>query len=113
KNVANNNSILITGHSLGGSLAYVLATYLHDQLKDRSINWEVVSFGAPAPGNKEFATDFNEKISKSLRVESIGDIAAFFPVSDVIHQFATKPGPLPPTDSIKVMYKGMQVSLKT
>ena len=54
--------ILITGHSLGGSLATLCARETAQealQLKKR-INVEVITFGAPRVGDISFATCINE-----------------------------------------------------
>jgi len=50
--------IYVTGHSLGGALAQVCATYLASVNPD--INVKMISFGAPRVGNENFAEWANE-----------------------------------------------------
>ena len=51
----------ITGHSLGGAVATVIAARLADAGADMQ-NVKVVTFGAPAVGNKYFAEKYKDKI---------------------------------------------------
>ncbi|MBV9578849.1 MAG: lipase family protein [Chloroflexi bacterium] len=50
--------LFITGHSLGGCLASVLAATLAFQL-GASTNLKIYTFAAPSPGNADFATYYN------------------------------------------------------
>ena len=54
--------IYITGHSLGGAIAIISAVKLADAGADMS-RIEVVTFGAPSVGNKEFAVAYQGKIN--------------------------------------------------
>ncbi len=54
--------IYITGHSLGGAVAMMIAVRMVDAGADMS-NVKVVTFGAPAVGNKNFAEKYKDKIN--------------------------------------------------
>jgi triacylglycerol lipase len=58
KNI-NIENIHISGHSLGGALAYVCAVDIH--LATKNPNIRVLTIGSPRPGNKDFdnITKFN------------------------------------------------------
>ena len=53
--------IYITGHSLGGAVAVMIAVRLADAGANMD-NVKVLTFGAPAIGNKNFAEKFKDKI---------------------------------------------------
>jgi hypothetical protein len=73
-------SVIISGHSLGGNLAQVLASYLWQQTGlDRRKQLNVVSFGATAVGNRFFVQDLEEKFPNGERYEIDKDIAPKFP----------------------------------
>lgn len=66
-----NSYLMLTGHSLGGAVATMLAERLvaYGMPKDRMFT---VTFGAPAIGNKEFADAYGDKINL-LRVTNMAD----------------------------------------
>lgn len=75
-----NASIVITGHSLGGNLAYPLAGYLKKELPAKKKNsLQLVTFGAPAAGNAAFVQDMEEKFPEAERYTINKDIAPVFP----------------------------------
>lgn len=86
ENIKDKNSIIITGHSLGGNLATVLASYLSFKLKETNHTNEitVITFAAPAAGNTTFAKDFNAKFPQSVRIENEGDIVPKFPCASAV-----------------------------
>lgn len=59
--------IYITGHSLGGAVAMMIAVRMVDAGADMS-NIKVVTFGAPAVGNKNFAEKYRDKINLTRAV---------------------------------------------
>lgn len=59
--------IYITGHSLGGAVATMIAVRLVDAGADMS-NIKIVTFGAPAVGNKHFAEKYRDKINLTRAV---------------------------------------------
>lgn len=73
-------SIVITGHSLGGNLAYPLAGYLKKELPvEKKNRLQLVTFGAPAAGNAAFVQDMEEKFPEAERYTIDKDIAPVFP----------------------------------
>ena len=70
-----NNSketLYLTGHSLGGSVAIVMATRLNDMGVDKN-QLKVITFGALAVGNKALTEAYNSKIDLT-RIEIKGDV---------------------------------------
>lgn len=79
------SSVVITGHSLGGNLAYPLAGYLKKTLPaQQKLNLQLISFGAPAAGNAAFVQDMEEKFPTAERYVMDKDIAPLFPDMDKI-----------------------------
>ncbi len=66
-----NERLYITGHSLGGAVAIVMAAKLSN-LNIANDRVEVITFGAPAAGNKGFANEYNNKIHLT-RITVSGD----------------------------------------
>lgn len=82
-------SIVITGHSLGGNLAYPLAGYLKKELPvDKKENLQLITFGAPAAGNAAFVQDIEEKFPTAERYATDLDIAPIFPDIEGIRQMS-------------------------
>jgi hypothetical protein len=82
-------SIVITGHSLGGNLAYPLAGYLKKELPEgRKNNLQLITFGAPAAGNAAFVQDMEEKFPNAERYAIERDIAPMFPDLDKIAELS-------------------------
>ena len=82
-------SIVITGHSLGGNLAYPLAGYLRKELPaDKKNNLQLITFGAPAAGNAAFVQDMEEKFPAAERYITDKDIAPVFPDIEKINELA-------------------------
>jgi hypothetical protein len=114
--VSDNTPLYITGHSLGGNLATVYASWLFTELKKSGKprnNIHVMTFGAPAAGNQLFASDFNKKFPNSLRVENTNDIVTKFPVAESIGDMGSLYKPAPSAYEIEVGYKFLTVKLST
>ncbi|XP_061990765.1 uncharacterized protein LOC133709147 isoform X1 [Rosa rugosa] len=73
--------VYVTGHSLGGALATLLALELaSSQLaKHGVISISMYNFGSPRVGNKRFADVYNEKVKDSWRVVNHRDIIPTVP----------------------------------
>ncbi|XP_047337147.1 uncharacterized protein LOC124940659 isoform X2 [Impatiens glandulifera] len=74
-------TVYVTGHSLGGALATLLALELaSSQLaKLGAISVTMYNFGSPRVGNKIFAELYNEKVKDSWRVVNHRDIIPTIP----------------------------------
>ena len=82
-------TLYLTGHSLGGSVAIVMATRLNDMGVDKN-QLKVITFGALAVGNKALADEYTSKIDLT-RIEIKGDVAkkifepfGYIPFGDVM-----------------------------
>ncbi|XP_061358907.1 uncharacterized protein LOC133303068 isoform X2 [Gastrolobium bilobum] len=73
--------VYVTGHSLGGALATLLALELSsNQLAKRgAISITMYNFGSPRVGNKRFAEIYNKKVIDSWRVVNHRDIIPTVP----------------------------------
>ena len=67
-----NETLYLTGHSLGGSVALVAALRLNDMGVDKN-RMKVITFGALAVGNKALADAYENKIDLT-RIEVKGDV---------------------------------------
>ncbi len=77
------SSLVITGHSLGGNLAYPLSGYLKKNLPaTQQLQLQLITFGAPAAGNAAFVKDMEEKFPLAERYVIDRDIAPLFPDLD-------------------------------
>jgi len=82
-------SLIITGHSLGGNLAYPMAGYLKKELPaGKKENIQLITFGAPAAGNTAFVKDLEEKYPAAERYTTDKDIATVFPDMDKVREIA-------------------------
>lgn len=120
------STLLITGHSLGGNLSTVCASWLYDHFH-RSTKplpgLNVITYAAPAAGNEAFAADYLHKFPGSTRYENVNDIVPKFPVADRVADLGHLYYPGPMATEIKVGYgflkmgltnvfTGMQLTLK-
>ncbi len=106
--------LLITGHSLGGNLATVYASWLWQYFKNKSQERDqinVISFAAPAAGNASFANDFNKKFPHSLRFENTHDVVPKFPCTSRLSALGNLYDASPAAAKITVGYKNLSVSL--
>ncbi|XP_075523826.1 uncharacterized protein LOC142556286 isoform X1 [Primulina tabacum] len=73
--------IYVTGHSLGGALATLLALELSSSQLSKcgAISVTMYNFGSPRVGNKRFAEIYNEKVKDSWRVVNHRDIIPTVP----------------------------------
>ena len=81
--------VLVTGHSLGGALATIVAVGLKEKLEDstvaapllaRGIDIRLYTFGAPRVGTKAFATYANQLLPGAIfRVVNNGDVVPTLP----------------------------------
>ncbi|KAJ0549020.1 putative feruloyl esterase [Helianthus annuus] len=73
--------VYVTGHSLGGALATLLALELSSSqlAKCGAISVTMYNFGSPRVGNKKFADVYNQKVKDSWRVVNHRDIIPSVP----------------------------------
>ncbi|KAL3828324.1 hypothetical protein ACJIZ3_017126 [Penstemon smallii] len=73
--------IYVTGHSLGGALATLLALELSSSqlAKHGAISLTMYNFGSPRVGNRRFAEVYNKKVKDSWRVVNHRDIIPTVP----------------------------------
>ncbi|KAK7393270.1 hypothetical protein VNO78_21821 [Psophocarpus tetragonolobus] len=73
--------VYVTGHSLGGALATLLALELSSNqlVKRGAISITMYNFGSPRVGNKRFAEVYNERVKDSWRVVNHRDIIPTVP----------------------------------
>ncbi|KAK8623658.1 hypothetical protein V6N13_065023 [Hibiscus sabdariffa] len=73
--------VYVTGHSLGGALATLLALELSSSklAKCGAISVTMYNFGSPRVGNRRFAEVYNEKVKDSWRIVNHRDIIPTVP----------------------------------
>lgn len=71
--------IIITGHSQGGALAYLMTAYVRNQMKWKDITFKTYCSAAPKPGNVFFALDYESKFNWSFNVVHPHDWVPFVP----------------------------------
>jgi len=76
---AGTKQIFVTGMSQGGAVATLCARHLVKNRNVNKTNLTLVSFGAPAQGLKEYASQINELISTHFRVVDGYDIVPTMP----------------------------------
>ncbi|MCC7401780.1 MAG: lipase family protein [Chitinophagaceae bacterium] len=114
KTIPRDAPVVITGHSLGGNLASVYASYLSWQWKQEGhprTKMNVITFAAPAAGNDAFVKNFDNAFPNSLRIENSNDIVPKFPVTERIKGLGNLFSPVPAASSIPVGYKNLTVDL--
>ncbi len=112
--VGDGKQLLITGHSLGGNMANVYASFYVQTLINSgqsSANVSLCTFAAPAAGNADFATDLDQKIPAAWHYQNINDIVPNFPVFDGLVFVSALYLPKPLAAEITVDYQGHTVNL--
>jgi triacylglycerol lipase len=107
--------VIITGHSLGGNIANVFASYFISYLNTGKLSTSNVSlytFAAPAPGNADFATDLDAKLPNAWHYQSALDIIPHFPVAANIFDVGDMYQPNPAASAIKITYQGKTMTLR-
>jgi hypothetical protein len=112
--VGNGKRLIITGHSLGGNMANVYASYYVQTLPKgiSSDNVFLYTFAAPAAGNPAFARDLDTKLPSAWHYHNENDIIPNFAVPDRIVFTGSLYTPQPVAAEITTTYKGQTVSLQ-
>lgn len=113
--VAHNKKVIITGHSLGGNIANVYASYFVTALQRDDIRYDgthLFSFAAPAAGDTSFATDLDNKIPNAWHYENVNDVIPKFPVVSTMIMASLLYMPSPSSEDIMITYDGYQMSLR-
>ena len=116
KTADKNSRLLITGHSLGGNLSTVVASWLTTALKKQNKQVKetaVFTFAAPAAGNEAFANDFNKKFPDAILVENTNDIAPKFPVANAVGNLSLLYSPSPAANDINLDFSFINIKLST
>jgi triacylglycerol lipase len=105
--------VIITGHSLGGNIANVFASYFMSYLTTEKISFgktdntslvSLYTFAAPAPGNDAFAKDLDTRVPNAWHYQNSLDIIPNFPVADNIYNVASMYQPQPAASAISVIF---------
>ena len=117
ENTTNKNSrLLITGHSLGGNLSTVVASWLATAFKKQNKQVKETAFftfAAPAAGNEAFANDFNKKFPDAILIENTNDIAPKFPVANAVGNLSLLYAPSPAANDINLDFSFINLKLST
>ena len=116
KTTDKNTRLLVTGHSLGGNLSTVFASWLNTALKKQNKQvkkTEVITFASPAAGNEAFAKDFNKKFPDAILVENTNDIAPKFPVANSVGNLSLLYTPSPAANNIDLDFSFINLKLST
>ncbi|SJZ83916.1 Lipase (class 3) [Chitinophaga eiseniae] len=109
------NSLIIAGHSLGGNIANVFASYFVQMLLDRKLSVSKVSlvtFAAPASGNGDFALDLDNKLTTAWHYENQNDMVPKFPcVAGLIYTSNTFAPKTPNANLITVTFNPKTITL--
>ena len=106
--------LLITGHSLGGNLATVYASNVwqhFNTVNSTKAHMNVITFGAPAAGDKLFAADFETKFPNAVRIENTNDIVSKFPCKGKIADLGNLFSSSLAASKITVGYNNLTTSL--
>lgn len=77
-----NKGVLVSGHSLGGSMAHLCAIDLYNNYRQQINLSGLVTFGQPKTGARGFQKETNQNVPKKryLRYQNKGDIVPFYPL---------------------------------
>jgi predicted lipase len=78
--VTKSDTIVVTGHSLGGALAAICALDLVLSDITTGENLELITFGEPRVGNAEYAAAMDKYVPQSYRVVNKRDLVPHLPL---------------------------------
>jgi len=86
KHIHMNDTCYLTGHSLGAGLATITAYILANVFSNLNVHWNLVTFGSPRVGNKQFAIEVDSNpLITHLRVYDRLDPINYVPVYNYFH----------------------------
>lgn len=106
--------LMITGHSLGGNIANVYASFFVTTIVQAGYagNISLYTFAAPAAGNGDFATDLDTKLPGAWHYHNANDVVPNFPVFDLVLLTGFLYVPQPMASAITVTFERHTVSLR-
>ncbi|KAL6738108.1 hypothetical protein Aduo_011692 [Ancylostoma duodenale] len=72
--------VWVTGHSLGGAMASLAASYIVAANLAPAANVELVTFGQPRTGNKDFSAAHDKQMAYTFRVTHWRDVVPHIPL---------------------------------
>ncbi|GAA3917938.1 hypothetical protein GO495_20460 [Chitinophaga oryziterrae] len=113
--VGKGKQLIITGHSLGGNMANVYASYYVETLKRKGLpsdNISLFTFAAPASGNSDFADDLDAKLPTAWHYQNTNDAVPNFPVAEGLAATGNLYSPKPAASAITVTFEQQQIKLQ-
>lgn len=77
--------LTLTGHSLGGAVATLLAYHLAQSRLHTKQNMRVVTFGSPRVGNHAFRWQYNQIVPQHFRYSTVNDMISCVPMIGYHH----------------------------
>ena len=77
------DTLVVTGHSLGGALATIAAPFLSDMFPGKSV--KCISFGSPRVGNENFVKWFQSTVDTNVRIVNEQDPVPHLPLGSAYH----------------------------
>lgn len=112
--VGKGKQLTITGHSLGGNLANVFASFYVETLKQKGLpsdNISLFTFAAPASGNGDFASDLDAKLPTAWHYQNTNDAVPNFPTVLGFLADGLLYSPKPAASAITVVFNSRTVAL--
>lgn len=78
--VAEMKTVVFTGHSAGAAQGTIACSDLCDYFKGKEMGLELVTFGSPRVGNREFSEDIMFKVEKCTRIVLDRDVVTQAPL---------------------------------
>lgn len=108
--------LIIAGHSLGGNLSNVYASFYVETLKEQQLpatNVSLFTFAAPASGNFDFVLDLEAKLLTAWHYQNTNDAVPNFPVYEGLLATGKLYGPnAPDAPEIIVPFDNKEIPLQ-
>lgn len=106
--------LIIAGHSLGGNISKVYASFYIEMLKkfkQPTDNIFLNTFAAPASGNSDFQKDLDSKTPGAVHFQNTNDLVPALPVAKGIAALGNLYKPYPNAADIQVKVDGKEIPL--